>query len=554
MSDRLSPREPVPSQPPGEPANPLSLPQATVLPDDLSARLRDLSANRMLFVDANGTAHETKESILKQGNPLVSFRKQLDGSFRVYSGLPPANLTHCGSGAVPNLDVLKTAPDIEAPVVLNSGDWIALTAYLPVRIPSSRKADPLSAAEKLGELIASGSIGDTIILGRFAVHECPRHVSRAHITVKILERFEVSSTKVQLRVLAIPGMQGTQPLYEVKPDGQLEEIIGSKALPAGGMIQVGEEGERFTLPHPKDSLSEASLSFHRSLLVGDMSASQSVMSLFGKDGLKKVQFDALRKYLTSALTMIREGQAAEASKHLRTQSKELAVAGFTLRENTQITLARLTHEDVERSLTEAARPPWFTLEDKLIALNVGELAPGLEPSTDAERELLATWEKNIALIYAEGYVRALQELNDGAISDYTPLLGGKKRLNRDADVALFFKRHGIDLSDGLFTGQHGVRRAALRHVQGIQTKEQEDTFKAAILAAPLKTPVNLLNQVSISRTEAGYVVTPIGENFGTYVMTAHGPAKKLRETATLQGGDQLFLESRSFTLPLFTNE
>jgi hypothetical protein len=505
----------------------------------------------MLFVDATGKAHDDKTDILKQKiPPLVSFRKEPDGSFRVYTGLPPRNTTQCGSGEMPDVSKLDRYPEMQAPVVLNSGDWISLSSTLPLTIPETPIHTPVTPADKLSELIASASIGDTVVLGRAAVKECSSHVSRAHITIKILDREQDSPTRMRLRVLAIPGIEGTHPIYEVKPNGHLEEIIGNKTIRAGGTIQLGYDGERVTLPHPKNSLGEASVIYHQSIIRGDKSANESVMSVFGAEGLKHAQFTALQDYVLQAIALIREGRSAEALEHLRTESKELAASGYELMENNLFSLPKLTFGAVEENLNLVANRSSFNHLRKLIYPSIGVLSPGLKPTNEEERNLLKTWEKNVALIYAEEYVHALQEMHGGAISDYTPILWGKGGVCREADVALLYKRHGIDLSDRLFTNRYATRDAAIQRVEGTQTSAESANFKDSLLSAPLNSAVKIHNEVTIARTEGGYLVTPIGTLFNRYYMTAHGPAQEIHAPVTLQGGDQLFLGHRTFELPL----
>lgn len=505
----------------------------------------------MLFVDATGKAHEDKTDILKHKiPPLVSFRKELDGSFRVYTGLPPRNTTQCGSGEMPDVSELARYPEMHAPVVLNSGDWISLSSTPPLTIPESPIHTPVTPADKLSELIASASVGDTVVLGRAAVKECSSHVSRAHITIKILDREQESPTRIRLRVLAIPGIEGAHSIYEVKPNGHLEEIIGNKTIPAGGTIQLGYNGERVTLPHPKNSLGEASVIYHQSIIRGDKSANESVMSVFGAEGLKHAQFTALRDYVLKSVALIREGRSTEALEHLRSESRELAASGYEFTVNDHIWLPEMTAEAVKECLDLIAHRSSFDHPRKLIYPSIGKLTPGLRPTNDQERELLATWEKNVALIVAEEYVHALQEMHGGAISDYTPILGGKHGVCREADVALLYKRHGIDLSDHLFTNRYASRNAAIQRVEGTQTTAESANFKDSLLAAPLNSAVKIYNEVTIARTEGGYLVTPIGTLLNRYYMTAHGPAQEIHAPVTLQGGDQLFLGHRTFELPL----
>ena len=305
-----------------------------------------------------------------------------------------------------------------------------------------------------------------------------------------------------------------------------------------------------TLPYPKNSLDEASVMYHQSILRNYPQADQSVMSVFGRVGLDQAQYTALADYVGKALGMIREGRHADALAHLRTESKELTAAGYTLSENNYLLLRHLTQDKVERNLLDVAQRSWFKAAQKTIYPSVGGLNPGLEPTNAEEHRLLALWEKNIALIYAEEYIHALQYMRGGAISDYAPLFGGSAMLNYEADVALVYKRHGIDLSDGLFTSRYEERESAIRCVEGVQSTEEERQFKTAILAAPLKIPVNVHEEVTVTRTEKGYLVTPIGSRNDRHYLAAHGSAKPLSTPADLQGGVQLFLGKRTFTLPL----
>lgn len=529
-----------------------SRPPAAKLPENLTSKLRDLKPGKMLFVDANGKLHQEKDEMLANNiPPLVSFRKEIDGTYRVYTGLPPRNSTHCGSGVIPIDSELNQFPDMERPVVLNSGDWIALTAKLPVYIPTFRNPNPSTAADKLAELMASAQVGDTLVLGRSKVPQCPAEVSRAHITVKIIERKELSASKISLRIVVLPGIEGTQAIYEVKPSGEPERIIGARDIPEGGTIQIGEGGEQFHLPYPKGSFGEASVMYRRSVADGDPEANQSVMSVFGPAALKKAQFIALKNFVVPALSMIREGRYTEALAHLQSESKELVAAGYTLSENHYIVLKGLSEEKVKENLLEVASDSSFDSDKKRVYPSVGILAPGLRPSNEREEKLLAVWERNIALIYAGEYIHALQDMRGGAISDYTPLFGGKEMVDHEADVALVFKRHGIDLSDGLFTGRYPARETAIDRVTGYQSKQDELAFKRSLLEAPLDTPVDVLPEIIVKRTVDGYLVTRRDDLSGARYLTSHDRVRTLRTPVVLQGGDQLFVGNRTFTLPGF---
>ncbi len=374
-------------------------------------------------------------------------------------------------------------------------------------------------------------------------------MSRAHITVKIVERVERFPSKIDLRIVVIPGVEGTQPIYEVKPTGELERIIGAKDIPEGGTIQIG--GEELHLPHPKGSIGEASVMYRRSVADGDPLANQSVVSVFGPEGLRQAQFTALKNFVSTGLSMIREGRSAEALAHLQSESKELVAAGYTLSENHHIVLGSLSEEEVKRKLLEVAMDSSFDSDKKIIYPSVGVLARGLTPTDEKEEKLRAIWEKNVALIYAAQYIEALQNMRGGAISDYTPLFGGKDKVDPKADVALVFKRHGIDLSDGIFTSHFPAAMTAIDRVIGYQTKREELAFKRSLLEAPLDTPVNVLPEITVKRTVDGYLVTRRDNYTGARYLTAHGQARTLGHPTILQGGDQLFVGNRTFTLPGF---
>ena len=560
MSDRLSRSEPQsrPGNISGAEKH-TSLPVAS-LPGTLSKELRDISPDQSLFVDSAGALHRDKRKILDEEiPPLVSFRKEHDGSFRVYAGLPPRNKTHCGTGTAPSVDAVDAfhqLPDMHGPVVLNSGDWIALAASLSLSIPTFKQSDLSRAtvSEKLSHRIASAEVGQTIVLGRGAEPTCPAVVSRAHISIKVLERIDLSPTKVQMRVVALPGIAGSQPIFEVKQDGSLEQIVGSKKVAAGGTIQIGIKGERFTLPHPANSLEADSILYHHSILRGDPAADQSVLSVHGVEGLKKAQFLAFKDFVLKGVELIRIGQPKEAIKHLLSDSKELAAAGYSVEVNNQISLKALTPEEVARNLNTVARRSSFQCLQRLIYPSIAMIdETKLSPSNQEERDLLEVWGKNAALIVAEEFVHALQDMNGGAISDYTPLVGHRQEVNSEADVALFFKRHGIDLSDGHFVKRYPVRASALRLVEGTQTPQEALKFEESVLSAALGSPVPVHDGALIARSQNGYIVTPTQSGVSCFVLRSTGTARPLRDTQTLQGGDELFIGERRFTLPRFSS-
>lgn len=558
MSDRLSRSEPR-----VRPENPQDLqsitqPPAAALPHTLSQELQKLSIHRCLFIDSNGTlVGNDDKSVFVDGkrSPLVSFRKESNGCVRVYAGLPPRNATHCDSGPVPSKDEIFNRPNIHGPVLLNSGDWLALTPECPVVIPRTKNPEPKDAAEKLGELLASAQVGDTLVLGRHIEKTCANVVSRYHITVKVLERTETSPTDFDLRVVAIPGIAGTHPIFEVRPDGTLDHIIGSKHLVPGATIQIGDSGERFTIPHPPGSLEEGSVIFHRSILLGDKGAHQSMLSVHGEVGLQKARIDALKNFVLEGIALIREGRSLAALEHLQKDSKELEAAGYTLSANTVAYLDQITPEAIAKNLSQVAHACRLVVTKREICPGLGALSEGVTPSNEREELLVETWQKNLALIFAGEYVRALQDMNRGAISDHAPLFGRKNDIDPAADTALFFLRHGIDLSDGHFVNLcKGPREAALAVANGAQTREEELSFKASILAAPLKTTIRIHEAVSIARTESGYVVAPTSRETLAFVMCSTGPAVRLTQPETLQGGDTLYIGSRRFILPTISSD
>jgi hypothetical protein len=525
-----------------------------MLPQTLSRELQLLPNYKCLYVDREGKllADDQKSHIAdEKRSPLVSFRKEPNGAFRVYAGLPPRNTTYCDSGHVPSLAEIERHPDIHGPVVLNSGDWVALTPLCPVKIPFTNNPNPLHAGDKLANVIASAQVGDVLVLGRKMEESCNRHVSRCHLTVEVLERKEVSPSEFQLRILAIPGIAGPEPIFEVNPNGILDRIIGSKSLQPGATIQIGTNGERFVLPHPPGSVEHGSIMFHRSILLGDIDAHQSMRSIHGEAGLQRAQFEALKHFVLQGVALIRDGQPLAALELLTKESKELTAAGYTLSVNTTAYLDHITPESIAKNLYQVAHASRPQETAREISPAIGALREGTTPSSESEEQLLNVWRKNLALICAGEYLRAVQDMNRGAVSDYTPLFGGKTGISPQADTALFFYRHGIDLSDGHFVRLYKDKReAALAVVQGSQTTEEELRFKTAILAAPLKTPVTIHEGLLVARTEGGYLLTLASNEARVFMLRSTGPATRLTQAETAQGGDIIYIGSRKFTLPL----
>lgn len=554
MSDRLTHSKSL-SQPeqPQDPQH-IAPPAAPALPQSLSRELQNLPNYKCLYVDREGNvlADGQKGQIAdERRSPIVSFRKETGGSFRVYAGLPPRNSTYCDSGHIPSSAEIEMHPNIHGPVVLNSGDWVALSPFCPVKIPLANNPHPQNAAEKLAEIIASAKVGDTLVLGRKIEASCDSHVSRCHITIQILERSELAPGEFQLRILAIPGMAGPHPIFEVNPDGTLDRIIGSKRVQPGATIQIGSDGERFALPHPRGSVEEGSLLFHQSILLGDKDAHHSMRSIHGEQGLQRAQFEALKHFVVRSVALIRDENPLAALELLNKESKELAAAGYTLSINTIAYLDQITPEAIAINVAQVAHASGHSASTREISPALGALREGCTPSNDYEEQLLNVWYKNLALISAGEYIRALQDMNRGAISDYTPLFGGKNEIDPRADAALVFERLGIDLSDGHFVNLYKDKReAALAVVRGSQTEEEEKSFKASLLAAPIKAPVAIHEKVTIARTEGGYLVAPTSQETRAFLLRSTESALRLTHAETAQGGDILYIGSRKFTLPL----
>ncbi len=228
---------------------------------DPPAILKNLEPGQTVYLDVTGEVHDDRTGLLRPTTPpLAALRKEKSGAFRVYSGRPPSNRTYCGSGTTPTSSELARHRDNQAPVVLTSGGWIALTPKVVVRIPNSTLFVPCSAAEKLTELVGSTRSRETVILGRTAVPECPREMSRSHITIKVIERAQTAQHHINLKALAVPGVEGAQPIYEVKTNGQLEQIVGYAIVPPDALIQLGDHGPRVALPPKKRQFSKSATS------------------------------------------------------------------------------------------------------------------------------------------------------------------------------------------------------------------------------------------------------------------------------------------------------
>lgn len=148
--------------------------------------------------------------------------------------------------------------------------------------------------------------------------------------------------------------------------------------------------------------------------------------------------NVLQNQISQALSLIREGKYSEAIEHLR-DPHTLEMLGYTFEENHCFGLNEITPEAIINNLEQIFRDSWFKVDRKQVYPSFGVLNPGLAPQNQEEYELLNHWHKEVALVYAEEYTHALQDLLGGCVSRKAALLSTP---DHEADVALFFHEQG----------------------------------------------------------------------------------------------------------------
>ncbi len=156
--------------------------------------------------------------------------------------------------------------------------------------------------------------------------------------------------------------------------------------------------------------------------------------------------------------------------------------GYTFAENHCFGLTEITHEAIIKNLKKISRDSWFKIDQKQVYPSFGVLHPGLAPQNQEEHELLNHWHKEVALVYAEEYTHALQDLLGDCVSRKAALLSTP---DHEADVALFFHEQGVKLSYDFVKNRYSERGDALELANGFQSAQQQEIFTKALADMPL---------------------------------------------------------------------
>lgn len=488
-----------------------------------------LKPGEQIFVDSRGAIHAEKAPFLNGGPslPLVSFTKpNFSNDTIVHAGVPSRHPTYCRPGqAMGKRDNLPVHLEREAvplryATTLSSGDRISLGLMCELQVPNRHISSPETSSEKLAQLLAQAQPGDTVQLGRQAVPACHGSVSRIHCTVEILSKEDRDDGTFSMKVRVFPGMPGVGSISIERPDGAREPILDNRAVAPGERVSLGDAFGVIKIPHPPESVGEISESITGTFLTGRRDRAQEALQSFlgpdrgefsrdvmGRERLdhsnraKLLYANVLQNYVCAGLSLIREGKFDLAVDHYRTPEM-LEMCGYRFEENNVFILGSLTPEAVLQNIHEVGGRSWFKPMEKLVYPSFAMLKPGLEPSTDAERKLVHRWQQEIALIYAEEYTHALQNLlGSKPVSRKAALLPSP---DLEADVALFFHEQGVAISRDFVVNRYEERQEALRLAKGFQTEETQELFSEALLEAPLGGKVLVGKDTAKAAASHGY--------------------------------------------------
>jgi hypothetical protein len=474
--------------------------------EKIESALRSLDRGDTLFVDVTGAVHNDKRQFLNgTADPLVSFKRPFDdrGVFIVHSGLPPRNQTFCAPSRTEgqSRNSGAKAEPLKYSTTLNSGAILLLGSECEVTIPKREVLDPKTPEEKLSALLAGAKVGETVELGRRAVAECDRKVSRVHCTIEVLKSDKFDDGALSLQIKVTPGMPSKGVVQIEHLVGRREKIHGQVEAASGAAVFLGDSIGTVKIPHIPGSIGDASLSISQMLSEGLVLDAKKVLGTFvgehestehslnlrdferlAPHGVEIVlKANVLQNQISQALSLIREGKYSEAIEHLR-DPHTLEMLGYTFAENHCFGLTEITHEAIIKNLKKISRDSWFKIDQKQVYPSFGVLHPGLAPQNQEEHELLNHWHKEVALVYAEEYTHALQDLLGGCVSRKAALLSTP---DHEADVALFFHEQGVKLSYDFVKNRYSERGDALELANGFQSAQQQEIFTKALADMPL---------------------------------------------------------------------
>ncbi len=542
----------------------------------ITEQLRDLKSGELLCVANDGTTYlEKLQFIAKSVEPLVSFFKTDNRSVIVYPGIPPRNPTYCSSANAENgssavqLPLGSRTPELLYPVVLRSGDTLQLSRTA-IQIPDRVLTDPKTPQEKLAQVLATAQASEEVQLGRIKVRECPGDVSRVHCTVKILERKDNPDGTCSLEVEVVPGIPAREPIALQRPSGSHEQITARVTVEPGEKVFLGKRLGTVTIPYPAGSIDEASESICDSFMGGQSDIALKALATFEEGGNREftqrmagecrvsplagqetVKGRTLQQYICKGIELISANRHEDAIKHFR-QSDVLEMMGYHFEENNVFLLGSLDERAVLENITGVAERSWFLVDKKLVYPSFGSLRKDLVPANERERENLAHWRKEIALIYAEEYTHALQDALGALVSRKAAFL---RRPDREADVALFLQEQGVRLSNEYVINRYPQRREALLLAGGLQTPETQQLFQGSLARTPLGGTLSIGRGVHGELGERGFSIPTLNTAIDSTVLQmaskAHAALNPVEATVTKRQDGSFGVRSSSIDSTLF---
>lgn len=463
----------------------------------IEATLRTLKPDKSIFVDTTGMIHTDKRPfVVGEAEPLVSFTALHDGTFSVFSGIPPLNKTYVTHDSAGNREIVE---ELRFNKVYLGGARLYLGEFCVV-LPTSTHS-PTDSLNPIEAALVEATPGMILKLGRRDFPIQDDTVSRVHATVLVL-RNQVNADGSRTFVAQItPGITAERKVCVQHAADEPEVIEGERRCPGGSSVLLGPLGS-VTIPHPVYSAENLSQSLSVMLSEGaNIEQAQGFLdtympSMYGErvafsvgaqdrdrweaDGPEKVKVLLLQGRIKDGLKLISEGKCSEAIDVL-SNSAALELAGYTFRGDTQFELAELTLEAVRDNLYKVASNSWFWHHSKTVSPSLGVLSDGVTPQNEEERDLLRRWEKEIALLYAEEWTHALQHLLGRGVSRKAALIDQFDSGGGEADVAAFFFENGVRLSHDLVESRYPEREKALAVIRGYQTKEDQDSLERELL-------------------------------------------------------------------------
>lgn len=464
----------------------------------IEAALRTLNVGEEFYIDKEGGIHTQKEPFLSgHATPLASFRANVDGSISVFSGIPPRAPTYCGGSHEKHRDLIKNP--LLYNTVLRSGDRLGLGPQCVFRIPTDIPEEARTGEETLQCLLAKASVGDIVSLGRLSAPSLDRTVSRVHVTVEILGKKVDDRGLLAMEIRVIPGLPSKQTISVFAGATEPEEVQGQRTLLGGMRVSLGSLGN-VTIPHPENSVHDMSLSMINLVSQGKDEEAKFLFTCMSQgnrleysERVAKEERVAhedpevlrnsslLQTHICRGLELIKEGKIDESIALFRNPTI-LEMLGYRFEENHFWELREISPEAIRANLQGLASESWFLIDQKLVYPSFGGLRNGAEPRDDSERDLLARWKKEVALLYAEEYTHALQDLLGRNVSRKAALF---PPWQNEADIAVFFHEQGLTLSYEFVQNRYPERDIALQLVRGYQVPIEQLGFTRALRETPI---------------------------------------------------------------------